>query len=83
MADTGLMARVAIRWLVCRSHCAVSSGLVHIIDLRKEIADYRHVFELVATEAVDRRFRMVIEQFQPKQRRAIKIGRRTASMRIS
>jgi hypothetical protein len=30
----------------------------------------------MATEAIDRRFRAVIEQFQPKQRRAIKIGGR-------
>ena len=31
----------------------------------------------MATEAVDRRFHAAIEQFQPKQRRAIKIDRRT------
>ena len=50
---------------------------VQIIHVRKKIADYRHsVVEPVATEAVDRRFRAVIEQFQPKQRRAIKDDRR-------
>jgi len=61
------------------SHSSASiTGFVQIIHLREEIADHRHsVFEPVATAAVDRRFRAVIEQFQPKQRRAIKIDRWT------
>src|SRR3954449_12434627 len=53
------------------------TGFVRIIHLLEEIADYGHsVFDLIATEAVDRCFGAVIEQFQPKQRRAINIGRR-------
>src|SRR3954447_19148755 len=53
------------------------TGFVRIIHLLEETADYGHsVFDLIATEAVDRCFGAVIDQFQPKQRRAINIGRR-------
>jgi hypothetical protein len=43
--------------------------------LRDEIVEDRHsVFDPAAAEAVDGPFCVVVEQFQPKQRNAIKIG---------
>ena len=52
------------------------TGFVQTIGLRDEIIEYRHsVFDPVATAAVDRRFRAVIEQLQPKQRHTVKIDR--------
>jgi hypothetical protein len=53
--------------------------LVEIICLRDEIVEYvRRVFERVATVAVDGHVCAVIEQFQPKQWRAIDIDSRTS-----
>ena len=40
----------------------------------KIVKDRRSVFDPVAAEAVDGLFCVVVEQFQPKQRNAIKIG---------
>ena len=54
------------------------TGLAQTTCLRDEIIEYRHgVFDAKATEAVDRPFRAVIEQLQPKQRRAAKIDLRS------
>jgi hypothetical protein len=51
------------------------TGFVRTVHLREEIVHCGHgVYEPVTTEAVDKRFRAVIEQLQPKQRRVIKIG---------
>jgi hypothetical protein len=48
--------------------------------LRDEIVEDRHsVFDPVAAEAVDGPFCVVVEQFQPKQRNAIKIGLRPSN----
>src|SRR5512133_776267 len=53
-------------------------GFVQTIRLRNEIIEYRHgIFDPVATEAVDRLFRAVIEQLQPKQWQAVKIDLRS------
>src|SRR6478735_5799650 len=53
------------------------TGFVRIVHLLEEIVDYGHsVFDLIATEAVDRCFGAVIDQLQPKQRCAITIARR-------
>ena len=50
------------------------TGLAQKTCLRDEIIEYRHgVFDAMATEAVDRPFRAVIEQLQPKQRHSAKI----------
>src|ERR1700688_1466215 len=47
-------------------------GAVQTTCLRHEIIEHRHsFFDLVATEAVDRSFRAVIEQLQPKQWHAV------------
>ena len=55
-----------------------STGFAQMDCLRDEIVEYSDsVLELVATEAVDGRFDAVIEQFQPKQRHAIRMDRRT------
>jgi hypothetical protein len=55
------------------------TGFVRIVHLREEIVHYGHgVYESITTEAVDGRFRAVIEQLEPKKRRVIKIGGRTS-----
>ena len=52
-------------------------GSVQTTCLRYEIIEHRHsFFDLVATEAVDRSFRAVIEQLQPKQWHAVTTGLR-------
>jgi len=48
------------------------------ICLRHEILEYRRsVFNPMAADAVERSFRAVIKQLQPKQWRAVKIDFRT------
>jgi hypothetical protein len=52
-----------------RRRLGCPTGFAQTTCLRDEIIEYRHgVFDPMATESVDRPFRAVIEQLQPKQR---------------
>ena len=71
------MRRVSNRDAGSPSTVARPTGFVQTACLRDEIVEYSDsVFEPVATAAVDGRFDAVIDQLQPKQRCAIKIGLR-------
>ena len=62
----------------CHLSVARFIGFVQTACLRDEIVEYSdRVFDPMATAAVDGRFEAVIDQFQPKQRHAIRMGRRT------